>query len=193
VHRRQLASSVVAVTAASTSNSRRSPRMRIIRSRSPQLAATQMESVWRLAPSDKKYLSKNASGAIISAAGRHCTQGPPSIRAHRSHFRSDARIDRRAMARAGAQAAAEDAASLTMIDIPRGKYIGRRVVGSPKDEAEHFYQCEACGGWVDRRDLAQVSSRKDRCRVRRRISRNDHGCRRPNRRILNASGSMPPT
>jgi hypothetical protein len=43
-----------------------------------------------------------------------------------------------------------------MIDIPRGKYIGRRVGGSPKDEAAHFYQCEACGGWVDRRDLAQT-------------------------------------
>jgi resolvase-like protein len=91
------------------------------------------------------------------------------------------------MARTGAQAAAEDAASLTMIDIPRGKYIGRRVGGSPKDEAAHFYQCEACGGWVGRRDLA-----KDRCRIRRRISRNDHGCRRPNRRIVNASGLMPP-
>jgi hypothetical protein len=43
------------------------------------------------------------------------------------------------MARADAQVAAEEAASLTMIDIPRGKYIGRRVGGSPKDEAEQRY------------------------------------------------------
>ena len=44
-----------------------------------------------------------------------------------------------------------------MIDIPRGKIpsadgLGRLV----KDEAEHFYQCEACGGWIDKRDLGQV-------------------------------------
>jgi hypothetical protein len=43
-----------------------------------------------------------------------------------------------------------------MIDIPRGKYIGRRLGPPVKDEAEHFYRCEACGGWVDRRDLGQV-------------------------------------
>jgi hypothetical protein len=34
-----------------------------------------------------------------------------------------------------------------MIDIPRGKYIGRRLGPPVKDEAEHFYRCEACGGW----------------------------------------------
>jgi len=26
----------------------------------------------------------------------------------------------------------------------------------PKDEAEHFIRCPACGGWIDCRDLAQV-------------------------------------
>lgn len=42
-----------------------------------------------------------------------------------------------------------------MTDIPRGKYIGKRA-GPPLDEAEHFIQCAACGGWIDCRDLAQV-------------------------------------
>lgn len=43
----------------------------------------------------------------------------------------------------------------TLNDIPRGRYIGRRVGGDPADEAEHFVRC-GCGGWVDRRDLGQV-------------------------------------
>jgi hypothetical protein len=40
--------------------------------------------------------------------------------------------------------------------LPRGKYIGRRFGPPVKEEAEHFYQCEACGGWIDRCDLGQV-------------------------------------
>ncbi len=44
----------------------------------------------------------------------------------------------------------------TVTEIPRGKYIGRRVGDPPKDEAEHFIRCPACGGWIDCRDLAQV-------------------------------------
>ena len=40
--------------------------------------------------------------------------------------------------------------------IPRGKYRGRRVGGEPKDESEHFMRCPECGGWFDKRDLAQV-------------------------------------
>lgn len=44
-----------------------------------------------------------------------------------------------------------------MTDIPRGKYIGERVGGPPvKSEAEHFFQCSVCGGWVDMRDLGDV-------------------------------------
>ena len=43
-----------------------------------------------------------------------------------------------------------------MTDIPRGKYIGRRIGDPPKDEAEHFIRCPACEGWIDCRDLAQV-------------------------------------
>jgi hypothetical protein len=41
--------------------------------------------------------------------------------------------------------------------IPRGTYFGRRVGGQPpKDEAEHFIRCPACGGWIDCRDLGKV-------------------------------------
>ena len=39
---------------------------------------------------------------------------------------------------------------------PRGKYIGTRIGPQSADEAEHFIQCEACGGWIDMRDLGQV-------------------------------------
>ena len=42
-----------------------------------------------------------------------------------------------------------------IIEFPR-KYIGRRVGDPPRDEAEHFYRCPACGRWVDCRDLSQV-------------------------------------
>lgn len=40
--------------------------------------------------------------------------------------------------------------------IKRGEHIGQRVGGEPKDESEHFMQCEACGGYFDMRDLGQV-------------------------------------
>jgi hypothetical protein len=40
--------------------------------------------------------------------------------------------------------------------IPRGKYLGRPLGEPPKDEAEHFVTCPACGGWMDCRDLGQV-------------------------------------
>jgi len=43
-----------------------------------------------------------------------------------------------------------------MTDIPRGKYIGRRLGDPPASEAEHFIRCPACGGWIDCRDLACV-------------------------------------
>ena len=39
--------------------------------------------------------------------------------------------------------------------FPRGKMLG--MVGGPQlSEAEHFWKCEACGGFFDMRDLAQV-------------------------------------
>ena len=34
--------------------------------------------------------------------------------------------------------------------------IGKRVGVQPIDEAEHFFKCEACGGWIDMRDLGAV-------------------------------------
>jgi hypothetical protein len=42
-----------------------------------------------------------------------------------------------------------------MVDVPRGKYLGKRVGGEPDDEAEHFIRCPACG-WIDCRDLGAV-------------------------------------
>jgi hypothetical protein len=41
-----------------------------------------------------------------------------------------------------------------MTDIPRGKYIGRRLGDPPASEAEHFIRYR--GGWSDCRDLACV-------------------------------------
>lgn len=41
------------------------------------------------------------------------------------------------------------------VAYPRDKYKGERA-GPPVDEAEHFYQCKACGAWVDKRDLGMV-------------------------------------
>jgi hypothetical protein len=38
----------------------------------------------------------------------------------------------------------------TIIEFPRGKY------DPPKDQAEYFYRCPVCGGWVDCRNLGQV-------------------------------------
>jgi hypothetical protein len=40
--------------------------------------------------------------------------------------------------------------------ILRGAYLGRPIGDQPKDEAEHFIKCRACGGWIDCRDLGQV-------------------------------------
>jgi hypothetical protein len=40
--------------------------------------------------------------------------------------------------------------------IPRGTYFGRPIGAQPKDEAEHFIRCPACGGLIDCRDLGQV-------------------------------------
>jgi hypothetical protein len=34
--------------------------------------------------------------------------------------------------------------------------IGKRVGVQPIDEAEHFFRCEACRGWIDMRDLGVV-------------------------------------
>lgn len=42
-----------------------------------------------------------------------------------------------------------------MREIPRGVYMGAPQK-PPKSEAEHFYKCKDCGGWVDKRDLGSV-------------------------------------
>jgi len=41
--------------------------------------------------------------------------------------------------------------------IRRDTYFGRSIGEPPKDEAEHYIKCPACGGWIDCRDLGQVS------------------------------------
>jgi hypothetical protein len=43
-----------------------------------------------------------------------------------------------------------------MTQIPRRTVIGKRDGVQPTDEAEHFFKCEACGGWFDTRDLGAV-------------------------------------
>jgi hypothetical protein len=43
-----------------------------------------------------------------------------------------------------------------MTDIPRGKYIGKRIGEPAADESEHFIKCETCGAWIDYRDLGAV-------------------------------------
>jgi hypothetical protein len=40
--------------------------------------------------------------------------------------------------------------------IPRGTIIGKQTGGRPLSEAEHYWKCEACGGWFDMRDLGAV-------------------------------------
>jgi hypothetical protein len=70
-------------------------------------------------------------------------------------------------------------------DIPRGKYLGKRLGDPPKDDAEHFIRCPACGGWIDCRDLAQVFEHEGPCHTRLRIRRNDdsHSFRLPGRSL----------
>ena len=43
-----------------------------------------------------------------------------------------------------------------MTEVPRGKYLGRRIHAPAAGEAEHFIKCDACGGWIDCRDLGSV-------------------------------------
>lgn len=45
--------------------------------------------------------------------------------------------------------------------LPKGTFIGWRVGEPPTDEREHFFQCAACGGWVDMRDLGNVFDHED--------------------------------
>ena len=49
----------------------------------------------------------------------------------------------------------------TIPTLPRNTYMGKRRDGEPENEAEHFYQCKECGGWVDKRDLSSVFDHED--------------------------------
>jgi hypothetical protein len=44
--------------------------------------------------------------------------------------------------------------------FPRGTRVGKRVGGSPLNEAGNFFRCKICGGWFDARDLAWVEDRE---------------------------------
>ena len=61
-----------------------------------------------------------------------------------------------AQARRVIQPRTRQGVSELMIDIPRGKYLGKALGNPPKDEAEQFVRSPACGGWIDCRDLGQV-------------------------------------
>jgi len=61
-----------------------------------------------------------------------------------------------------------------MIDAPRGRYIGKLVGARPKDEAEHFIKCRPAAAGLIAVIWARSLSTKGRCRIRRRIGRNDH-------------------
>jgi hypothetical protein len=39
---------------------------------------------------------------------------------------------------------------------PRGTIMGKRSDGRLVPEAEHFFRCVACGGWIDGRDWSWV-------------------------------------
>lgn len=43
----------------------------------------------------------------------------------------------------------------SQMDILRGKFMGE-AVDPPTYEAEHYIKCEACGAWIDCRDLGMV-------------------------------------
>jgi CRISPR/Cas system type I-B associated protein Csh2 (Cas7 group RAMP superfamily) len=42
------------------------------------------------------------------------------------------------------------------MDIPRGKFVGECVNRGVVKESDHFLKCQACGGWIDCRDLGSV-------------------------------------
>jgi hypothetical protein len=77
-------------------------------------------------------------------------------------------------------------------DIPRGRYKGERVGAPVTDEAEHFIRCPACGGGLIAANLLKCSSTKGRCRIRRRIGRNDKKKPRYESRVEVIAGSRLP-
>jgi hypothetical protein len=39
---------------------------------------------------------------------------------------------------------------------PRGTVVGERADRLGVGEAEHFFRCKACNGWIDARDLTWI-------------------------------------
>jgi hypothetical protein len=46
--------------------------------------------------------------------------------------------------------------------LPYALISGGPIGEQPKDEAEHFIRCRACGGWIECRDLGQVFEHEGR-------------------------------
>jgi hypothetical protein len=53
--------------------------------------------------------------------------------------------------------------------IPRGTVIGKVTGGPPLSEAEHFWRCEACGGYFDIFDLGAVLDHEEPLPIRWKI------------------------
>jgi hypothetical protein len=43
---------------------------------------------------------------------------------------------------------------------PRGTMLGERADGRRVREADHYFRCKMCGGFIDARDLAWVEDHK---------------------------------
>jgi hypothetical protein len=39
---------------------------------------------------------------------------------------------------------------------PRGTVLGERTDGRRVGEAEHYFRCKACNGWIDGRDFVWI-------------------------------------
>jgi hypothetical protein len=53
---------------------------------------------------------------------------------------------------------------------PRGTVLGERAHRRRVSEAENFFRCNICGGYLDARDYVWVRITKARCRTRRKIA-----------------------
>jgi hypothetical protein len=60
-----------------------------------------------------------------------------------------------------------------MIDIPRGKYLGKRLGAPPRARLSTSSVARPAAGGLIAAILAKLSSTKGRYRIRRRIGRND--------------------
>jgi hypothetical protein len=60
---------------------------------------------------------------------------------------------------------------IAIMNIDEGTVMGRQVSGFPLSDAEHYFGCPLCGGYVDMRDRVWLENTKSRCRTRRKIGR----------------------